>query len=39
MSEPTFIYTRCHREITMSERREFEGRDYCPACLSIQMVV
>ena len=33
MSEPTFICTRCHRDFPMSERREFDGRDYCPACL------
>ena len=33
MSEPTFICTRCHGEAPMSERREFDGRDYCPRCL------
>ena len=33
MSEPTFICTRCHSEIPMSDRREFDGRDYCPRCL------
>ena len=33
MSEPTFICTRCHGEAPMSERREFDARDYCPRCL------
>jgi len=33
MNEPTFICTRCHGEAPMSERREFDARDYCPRCL------
>lgn len=33
MNDPIFICTRCHREIPMPDRREFDGRDYCPGCL------
>ena len=33
MNEPTFLCTRCHAEVPLSDRREFDGRDYCPRCL------